>query len=141
VRDRHTQEYAYFLAHACNETDRFKALREHACGEAFEGRAALDNTQLGGGVKFKGRRNLFINTPELLEQPEYVVCSASEFWRIRNLNDPVNHENSDILKKHYRGNVLDALPIEFIIITINGGCNGMDKRKKYLFAIANGLLT
>jgi putative chitinase len=154
------REYAHFLAQACHETDRFKTLREYASGASYDGRADLGNTQPGDGVKFKGRgifqttgranylqlgikkgrRDLFINTPELLEQPEYAVWSACEYWNIRNLNDPANHADSDILKKKYRGNVIDVSPIEFISITINGGFNGMDERKKY-YAIAQGALT
>ena len=154
------REYAHFLAQACHETDHFKTLREYASGNAYEERVDLGNTQPGDGVKFKGRgifqttgranylqlgikkgrRDLFINTPELLEQPEYAVWSACEYWNTRNLNDPANHADSDILKKKYKGNVLDVSPIEFISITINGGYNGMDERKKY-YAIAQGVLT
>ena len=126
----------------------------------MKGRVDLGNTQPGDGVKFKGRgifqttgranylqlgikkgrRDLFINTPELLEQPEYAVWSACEYWNTRNLNDPANHADGDILKKKYKGNVLDVSPVEFISITINGGYNGMDERKKY-YAIAQGVLT
>jgi putative chitinase len=154
------REYAHFLAQACHETDHFKTLREYASGASYEGRADLGNTQPGDGVRFrgrgifqttgranylqlgirKGRRDLFINTPELLEQPEYAVWSACEYWNTRNLNDPANHADSDILKKKYRGNVIDVSPVEFISITINGGYNGMDERKKY-YAIAQGVLT
>ena len=154
------REYAHFLAQACHETDHFKTLREYASGNAYEGRVDLGNTQPGDGVKFKGRgifqttgranylqlgikkgrRDLFINSPELLEQPEYAVWSACEYWNTRNLNDPANHADGDILKKKYKGNVLDVSPIEFISITINGGYNGMDERKKY-YAIAQGILT
>jgi putative chitinase len=154
------KEFAHFLAQACHETDHFKTLREYASGNAYEGRADLGNTQPGDGVKFKGRgifqttgranylqlgikkgrRDLFINSPELLEQPEYAVWSACEYWNTRNLNDPANHADSDLLKKKYKGNVLDVSPIEFISITINGGYNGMDERKKY-YAIAQGVLT
>jgi putative chitinase len=154
------REYAHFLAQACHETDHFKTLQEYAKGNAYEGRLDLGNMQPGDGIKFKGRgifqttgranylqlgikkgrRDLFINTPELLEQPEYAVWSACEFWNTRNLNDPANHADGDILKKKYKGNVLDVSPIEFISITINGGYNGMDERKKY-YAIAQGMLT
>ena len=154
------KEFAHFLAQACHETDRFKTLREYASGNAYEKRVDLGNTQPGDGVKFKGRgifqttgranylqlgikkgrRDLFINTPELLEQPEYAVWSACEYWNTRNLNDPANHADGDILKKKYKGNILDVSPIEFISITINGGYNGMDERKKY-YAIAQGVLT
>jgi len=154
------KEYAHFLAQACHETDHFKTLREYASGKAYEGRIDLGNTQPGDGVRFKGRgifqttgranylqlgikkgrRDLFINSPELLEQPEYAVWSACEYWNTRNLNDPANHADDDILKKKYKGTILDVSPIEFISITINGGYNGMDDRKKY-YAIARSVLT
>jgi len=154
------QEYCHFLAQACHETDRFKTLREYASGKAYEGRVDLGNTQPGDGVKFKGRgifqttgrgnylqlgikkgiQDLFINTPELLEQPEYAVWSACEYWKTRGLNDIANHADSDILKKKYKGNTINVSPVEFISITINGGYNGMDDRKKY-YSIAKNVLT
>jgi putative chitinase len=154
------QEYAHFLAQACHETDRFRTLKEYASGKSYEGRIDLGNTQPGDGVRFKGRgifqttgranylqlgikkvrRDLFINTPELLEQPEYAVWSACEYWNTRNLNDPANHADNDVLKKKYKGDVLDVSPVEFISITINGGYNGMDVRKEY-YSIAKIVLT
>lgn len=148
------QEYCHFLAQACHETDHFRTLREYASGKAYEGRLDLGNTQAGDGTKFrgrgifqttgranylqlgikKGRRDLFINTPELLEQPEYAVWSACEYWKTRGLNDAANHADQDVLKKKYRGRIIDVSPIEFISITINGGYNGMADRKKYYLA-------
>jgi len=153
------QEYCHFLAQACHETDHFKTLREYASGRAYEGRADLGNTQPGDGVRFKGRgifqttgranylqlgirkgrRDLFINNPELLEQPEFAVWSACEYWRTRGLNDVANHADSDVLKKKYRRQIIDVSPVEYIGITINGGYNGMDERKKF-YAIAQRVL-
>ena len=153
------QEYCHFLAQACHETDHFKTLREYASGRAYVGRVDLGNTQPGDGVRFKGRgifrttgranylqlgikkgrRDLFINNPELLEQPEFAVWSACEFWRTRGLNDVANHADSDVLKKKYRRNIIDVSPVEYIGITINGGYNGMDERKKF-YAIAQRVL-
>lgn len=144
------QELAHFLAQACHESDHFKTTREYASGRVYEGRLDLGNKFPGDGVRFRGRgifqttgrsnylqlgikkgqRDLFINTPELLEQPEYAVWSACEYWKTRNLNDISNHPDSDILKKKYRKKVIDVSPIEFISITINGGYNGMEDRKK-----------
>lgn len=154
------REYAHFLAQACHETDHFKTLREYASGKAYEGRVDLGNKQPGDGVKYKGRgvfqttgrsnylqlgiikgrRDLFINNPELLEQPEYAVWSACEYWKTRGLNDAANHADTDILKKKYKKTVIDVSPVEFISITINGGYNGMDDRKKY-YSIAKTVLT
>ena len=153
------REYGHFLAQACHETDHFKTLREYASGSAYEGRADLGNTQAGDGIRFrgrgifqttgranylqlgikKGRRDLFINTPELLEQPEYAVWSACEFWQTRGLNDVANHADTDVLKKKYRGNIIDVSPVEYISLTINGGYRGMDERKKY-YALAQQVL-
>ena len=152
-------EFAHFLAQACHETDRFRTLREYASGKAYEGRADLGNTQPGDGVRFKGRgifqttgranylqlgikqgrRDLFVNAPELLEQPQYAVWSACEYWKSRNLNDIANHADGDVLKKKYRGNVIDVSPVEFISLTVNGGYNGIDDRKQ-LYATALSVL-
>jgi putative chitinase len=152
-------EYCHFLAQACHETDHFKTLREYASGREYEGRTDLGNTKPGDGVKFKGRgifqttgranylqlgikqgrRDMFINAPELLEQPQYAVWSACEYWKTRCLNDAANHADSDLLKKKYRGAVIDVSPVEFISLTINGGYNGMEERKKY-YAIAESVL-
>ena len=152
-------EFAHFLAQACHETDRFRTLREYASGKAYEGRADLGNTQPGDGVRFKGRgifqttgranylqlgikqgrRDFFVNSPELLEQPQYAVWSACEYWKSRNLNDIANHADGDVLRKKYRGNVLDVSPVEFISLTVNGGYNGMDDREQ-LYAIALSVL-
>ena len=153
------QEYAHFLAQACHETDHFKTLREYASGRAYEGRADLGNTQPGDGVRFrgrgifqttgranylqlgikKGRRDLFITQPELLEQPEYAVWSACEYWRTRGLNDIANQPDNAVLTKKLRGKLLQVSPIEFVSLTINGGTNGMDDRKKF-YAIAKKVL-
>lgn len=153
------QEYSHFLAQACHETDHFKTLREYASGNAYEGRKDLGNTQAGDGVKFKGRgifqttgranylqlgikkgsRDFFINNPEYLEQPQYAVWSACEFWQSRGLNDAANHADGDRLKKKYKGNVIDVSPIEFISMTINGGYNGIEERKKF-YGIALSVL-
>ncbi|WP_051911549.1 glycoside hydrolase family 19 protein [Methylomicrobium agile] len=145
------QEYAHFLAQACHETDRFRTLREYASGVVYEGRKDLGNTQLGDGKRFKGRgifqttgranymqlgikkgdAGFFVRNPEFLEQPQYAVWSACEFWSTRSLNDIANHADTDFLKKKYRGKVIDVSPIEYISLTINGGYNGIDERKKF----------
>ena len=59
------------------------------------------------------------------------MWSACEYWKTRGLNDPANHADSDMLKKKYRGAIIDVSPVEFISLTINGGYNGMDERKKF----------
>jgi len=153
------QEYAHFLAQACHETDHFKTTREYASGKDYEGRLNLGNINPGDGVKYKGRGifqttgrsnylqlgitkgnpDLFINNPELLEEPEYAVWSACEYWKTRGLNDIANHPDTDVLKKKYRGNIIDVSPVEFISYTINGGDNGLEERKKN-YAVAKKVL-
>ncbi|MCX7204924.1 MAG: glycoside hydrolase [Proteobacteria bacterium] len=153
------QEYAHFLAQACHESDHFKTFKEYATGAAYEGRADLGNSKAGDGIRFKGRgifqitgrsnylqlgikkghRDLFINHPEYLEQAEYAVWSACEYWANKNLNDVANHADKDILKKKYRGKVLDVSPVEFISLTINGGYNGIEERKRF-YALAQRVL-
>jgi putative chitinase len=154
-----SQEYSHFLAQACHETDHFETLREYASGRAYEGRIDLGNTRPGDGIRFKGRgifqttgranylqlgikkghRDLFVNNPELLEQPEYAVWSACEFRQTRSLNDAANHADREVLKKEYKGSIIDVTPVEYISITINGGFNGMEDRKNY-YAVARQLL-
>lgn len=152
-------EYAHFLAQGCHETDHFRTLEEYASGAAYENRADLGNTEPGDGIRFKGRgifqttgrsnymqlglkkgnANLFINHPEYLEQPEYAVWSACEFWKSRGLNDIANYPDDAVLKKKYRGAVIEVSPVEYISITINGGYNGMEQRKQF-YANAKSVL-
>ena len=153
------QEYAHFLAQACHETDHFRTLREYASGAAYEGRADLGNSQPGDGVRYRGRgifqttgranyqqlgvkkgqRDLFLNNPELLEQPELAVWSACEYWRTRGLNDIANQPDGAVLKKKLRGVVHDVSPVVFISMTVNGGTKGLAERQKY-YAIASRVL-
>jgi putative chitinase len=148
------REYAHFVAQACHETDHFRTLREYASGKAYEGRADLGNTQDGDGPRFrgrgifqttgrsnyaqlglkKGRPGLFLEAPALLEQPEHAVWSACEYWATRGLNDVANHDDATLLRKKYRGKVLELPPVEFIALTINGGYNGMAERKRFYAA-------
>jgi len=154
------QELAHFLAQICYESDRFRTTREYASGKAYEGRKDLGNVNPGDGVKYKGRGlfqitgranylqlgikkvnlELFINNPELLEQPEYAVWEACEYWKSRGLIEISNRPDTAILKKKYRGgNIVDVSPIEYISITINGGFNGMAERKKFYEAAKKAL--
>jgi putative chitinase len=145
------QEYAHFLAQACHETDHFRTLREYASGLAYEGRKDLGNFRAGDGSRFKGRgifqttgranylhlgvrrgrQDLFVKNPELLEKPEYAVWSACEYWQSRNLNDIANFEDGARIKKKYRGKVIEVSPVEYISMAINGGRNGMAQRKAF----------
>ena len=144
-------EFCHFLAQACHETDHFRTLREYASGKAYEGRKDLGNTRPGDGVKFRGRgifqttgranylqlgivfgrRDMFVNDPQLLETPEHAVRSACVYWQTRGLNNAANHNDDDRLRKKYRGKVIQVSPVEFISLSINGGYNGMQERKKF----------
>ena len=145
------REYAHFLAQACHETDHFRTLEEYASGKAYEGRKDLGNVIIGDGIRFKGRGifqttgrsnykqlgtkkgnpDLFLKNPELLEQPEYAVWSACVFWKSRNLIDASNNDDSVLLSKKYKGQIIKVTPVEYISITINGGRNGIEERKKF----------
>ena len=145
------REYAHFLAQACHETDHFRTLEEYASGKAYEGRKDLGNVIIGDGIRFKGRGifqttgranykqlgvkkgnpDLFLKNPELLEQPEYAVWSACVFWKSRNLIDASNNDDSVLISKKYKGQIIKVTPVEYISITINGGRNGLEERKKF----------
>lgn len=145
------QEYAHFLAQACHETDHFQTLREYASGKAYEGRKDLGNIYKGDGIKFpgrgvfqttgrsnylalgikKGKRDIFINNPGLLEQPEYAIWSACEFWKAHNFNDIANLPSRTLLTKKLRGVIRKVSPVEYISMTLNGGINGLDQRIKF----------
>lgn len=106
----------------------------------YEGRADLGNTHKGDGVKFAGRgliqvtgranysrasHALFgddrlLDSPELLEQPEWAAKSAAWYWTSRNLNALADQDRfTDITR------------------AINGGTNGLDDRKqRYRLALS-----
>ena len=142
---------SHFIAQACHETDRFKTLSEYASGKNYENRKDLGNINKGDGEKFKGRgifqttgrdnylklgilkgnKNLFIENPELLENPEYAIWSACEYWKSKKLNEIADNNDEIKLKKKFKGNVIEVSPIEYISLVINGGYSGMDERKHF----------
>ncbi|QMW06342.1 glycoside hydrolase family 19 protein [Spirosoma foliorum] len=95
---------AHFLAQMLHESDRMKATEEYASGAAYEGRKDLGNTVKGYGIKFKGRggfqttgyKNYLafsrrhnidcVDNPELLEEPQWWVTSACDYWKDRSLS-------------------------------------------------------
>lgn len=145
------QRYAHFLAQACHETDRFSTLREYADGARYEGREDLGNTQPGDGKRFRGRGifqttgranyaklgsrkgqpDVFLRNPELLEEPEYAVWSACEYWAEHGFNDAASRPDGDRLrlKKPWTKSLERPLsPVEYISVRINGGENGLADR-------------
>lgn len=131
-------EKASFLAQVLHESGGFKWVKEiwgpTAAQKRYEGRKDLGNTQPGDGKKFLGRGliqltgrsnyermslELFgdkrlLDTPELLEQPEYAVESACVYWKWRNLD---RFDDDLIIREETR--------------LINGGFNGLKDRQLY----------
>lgn len=123
---------AAFLAQVMHESGQLHYLAEIASGQAYEGRAALGNTEPGDGVRFKGRGliqitgrtnyaacgaalNLaLLDEPELLEQPEPATRSAGWFWKTHGCNEIA--DTGDFVKLTRR---------------INGGTTGLQDRQAY----------
>ena len=125
---------AAFVAQLAHESGEFRYMRELASGEAYEGREDLGNTQVGDGVKFRGRgpiqitgRNNYrdcslalygderlLEDPTPLEQPTDGCRAAGWFWKTRKLNHLADNS-------------------KFVAITkrINGGTNGLADREAY----------
>lgn len=125
---------AAFLAQLAHESGAFRWVRELADGSAYEGRKDLGNTQPGDGPRFRGRgliqitgrsnyrqaaqrmRELdapdFEDFPEALEEPQWAVWSAADWWTWRGLNDLADRGEFDAITRR-----------------INGGTNGAADRR------------
>jgi Predicted chitinase len=127
-----------FLAQIGHESGQLRYVEEIASGKAYEGRKDLGNIYKGDGKKYKGRgliqvtgrRNYtafdrwvtnlpigvdFVDSPELLKEPEYAVLSACWYWTINNLNRYATLKEEDFRK---------------MTRIINGGYNGYADRKQ-----------
>ena len=144
-------EYCHILAQLAHESNSFNTLEEYASGAAYEGRKDLGNTEVGDGVRFKGRGpiqitgrlqylslgiklhkpNMFIDNPELLETPQWGVWSACTFWDERHLNDIANMSDSAGIFSKKLNRALS--PLEYITWRINGGFNGYESRKIFYY--------
>lgn len=131
--DQNPARETHFLAQVAHESGAFHYTRELASGEAYEGRKDLGNTDIGDGVRYKGRGLIqitgranyqacgdalgvdLISEPEQLEQPLLACRSAGWFWHSRNLNQ-----------------LADRGDIKAITKKINGGFNGLPDRIAYL---------
>ena len=135
---------AAFLAQVGHESGGLHWLTElwgpTAAQARYEGRIDLGNTQPGDGYKYRGRGLIqitgranyqaagyalatdFIESPELLAEPDYAVRSAMWFWQSHGLNQ-----------------LADAGNFEKITRIINGGLNGEDERLA-LWDAAKGVL-
>lgn len=123
------KQQAAFMAQIAHESGSLKYTKELADGSAYEGRADLGNTQLGDGVKYRGRGLIqitgksnyiacgkalgldLINHPELLEEPIAACRSAAWFWKSKSLNMLADTDKFGTITK-----------------IINGGFNGLDDR-------------
>ncbi len=113
-----SDQTAYVLATATHESAMGAYMEEFASGRAYEGRADLGNTQVGDGVKFKGRGYVqvtgrsnyqawsdrlgidLVNNPELAERPEIaaeilVVGMKEGTFTGRSLGDYINNGSVD----------------------------------------------
>lgn len=122
-----------FLAQIGHESGRLVYVRElwgpTPAQKRYEGRLDLGNTQPGDGFKYRGRGLIqvtgranyakvghalglgLLNTPELLEKPEWAAESAAWFWADRGLNE-----------------LADTGDFRTITRKINGGFNGYNER-------------
>jgi putative chitinase len=125
------QRIRMFLAQIGHESGCLRYVEELASGRAYEYRADLGNTEMGDGVRFKGRGLIqitgrynyqmisrdfgvdFIHYPELLSEPSYAVRSAFWFWDKKKLNE-----------------VCDTGDFRRLTRLINGGYNGMAHREE-----------
>lgn len=149
-------EYCHFICQAAHETDSFNALEEYATGAAYDTRTDLGNTPQkdGDGQRLKGRgifmttgalnykkatlewnedfpdhKKDFFATPDLLEEPEFAVWSACQYWSLRGLDVFANMEDRQRIWVNRLNKYL--YPIEYITWRINGGFNGFQERKKF----------
>lgn len=129
-----------YLSQIGHESGQLRYSEEIASGKAYEGRKDLGNTEIGDGIKFKGRGSIqitgrfnyekltnyfgvdFIQEPELLKTPEWAIKSSLWFWKIKGLNE-----------------IADTGDFEKLTRRINGGLNGLKDRleifercKKYI---------
>lgn len=130
---------AAFIAQVAHESGSFNYVKEIASGKAYDTGTkakALGNTPEadGDGQKYKGRGLIqitgrtnykacslalfgdtrLLDTPEILETPQYAVYSACWFWQSRRLNVYVNQNDFVGLTKR-----------------INGGINGLADRQAF----------
>ena len=126
------QRIAHFLGQTCHESAGFRTTEEFASGEAYEKRLDLGNTQLGDGVRYKGRGLLQLTGranyktfgeklgvkleehPALAADPVLSLKIACEFWKKKKLNQFC--DSDDIVELTRR---------------INGGKNGLDERRSF----------
>lgn len=127
-----------FIAQIGHESGQFQYVRElwgpTPTQARYEGRADLGNVKKGDGKKFMGRGLIqvtgrdnyalcsdalfndlrLLDTPELLEEPEYAIASAIWFWNRHGLSAHADLGNFRRITK-----------------IINGGTNGLAEREEF----------
>lgn len=132
---------AHFMGQLIHESGSFRYMEEIASGAAYEGRADLGNTQLGDGVRYKGRGPIQItgranyryfgraigidieSNPTIAAVPSVGLHLALEYWKDRGLNPLADRDD-----------------VEGITRKINGGTNGIDDRKAQLAKLKGWML-
>lgn len=123
-----------FIAQIAHESGSFHYVREISSGAQYENRKDLGNIHPGDGKFFKGRGLIqitgrsnykscslalfndlrLLDTPQLLEIPQYAVASACWFWWSKGLNE-----------------LADKGKFKSITKKINGGLNGYADRLNF----------
>jgi putative chitinase len=140
-----------YLSNLFHESESFLFMKETASGEEYEGRKDLGNTQIGDGVKFKGRgpmqitgRDMYrlcglalgldlLSKPELLEDPKYAFMASAWFWKYKGLNGVADHSEdwTIFIKNRQYPNGKMFTKFEWICYKINGGFNGYPQRLEF----------
>lgn len=115
------QRMCAYFAQIGVESDQLNYCEEIASGKAYEGRKDLGNTEVGDGVKFKGRGLIqvtgkinyqkiskiyhvdFVSNPELLSTPEWAVKSSFWFWEDKELNTLADQEKFELITRKING--------------------------------------
>ncbi|HBM2837689.1 TPA: glycoside hydrolase family 19 protein [Enterobacter hormaechei subsp. xiangfangensis] len=118
---RITQQQAAALGRTATQPANQKAIANLVYGGEW-GKEHLGNQVAGDGWKYRGRglKLDLVTHPELLEQDEYAARSAAWFYASR-------------------GCLLHSGDVERVTLLINGGRNGLDKRRE-LFNLAKSVL-
>lgn len=124
---------AHFIAQICHESDGFCTFVEYATGAAYEGRKDLGNTQLGDGIRFKGRGLIqltgranyetygkqldvdLVDNPTLAAAPEMALRLACAYWTA-----------------HHMNSLCETDDLYAVTRKINGGLTGLDDRRALL---------
>jgi len=127
-----TARTAAFVAQIAHESGELRYTRELASGAGYEGRADLGNTEVGDGVRFKGRGLI-----QITGRDNYAECG--QILSVDLLEDPAALERVDLACRSaawwWKRHGLNALADQgaFLRITriINGGTNGLASRQAY----------